>query len=66
MPRHAKAWKFNRPLSQNEEHFRTEHLYKLRYLGAEIPHESRHTHESVVYLFEFWWRHEKEIPLSFL
>ena len=26
---HAKAWKFNRPLWQNEEHFRTENFYKL-------------------------------------
>ena len=27
MPRHAKAWKFKRPLSQNEEPFRTENLF---------------------------------------
>ena len=27
MPRHAKAWKFKRPLSQNEEPFRTEILF---------------------------------------
>ena len=54
MPRHTKAWKFNRPLSQNKEYFRTENLYKLRCLGAEIPHESRHTHDSIICLF--WWR----------
>ena len=27
MPRHAKAWKFKRPLSQNEEPFRTKNLF---------------------------------------
>ena len=41
MPRHAKAWKFNRPLWQNEEHFRTENVYELRCLAAVLTPESR-------------------------
>ena len=58
MPRHAKAWKFNRPLWQNEEHFRTENFYKLC-LAAVLTHESRIAEELVVSLFEFWCPHMK-------
>ena len=48
MPRHAKAWKFKRPLSQNEEPFRTKNLFMLRCLGTVIPRESRNSEESIV------------------
>ena len=50
MPRLAKAWKFNPPLWQNEEHFRTENFYILRCLAAVLTHESRIAEESVVSL----------------
>ena len=50
MPRQAKAWKFNRPLGQNEKHFRTENFYKLRCLAAVLTHESRIAEELVVSL----------------
>ena len=49
-PRHAKAWRFNHLLWQNEEHFRTEDFYKLRCLAAVLTHESRIAEELVVSL----------------
>ena len=67
MPRHAKAWKFNPPLWQNEEHFRTENFYKLRCLAAVLTHESRIAEESVVSL-NFGvviWKTEKILRLLF-
>ena len=48
MPRHAKAWKFKRPLSQNEEPFRAKNLFVLRCLGTVIPRDSRNSEESMV------------------
>ena len=48
MPRHAKAWKFKRPLSQNEEPFRTKKLFMQTCLGTVIPRESRNLEESIV------------------
>ena len=53
MPRHAKAWKFNRSLSQKEEPFRTKNLFMLRCLGTVIPRESRNSEESIVSKFDF-------------
>ena len=50
MSRDAKAWKFNHPLWQNEEHFRTENFYKLRCLAAVLTRESRIAKELVVSL----------------
>ena len=50
MPRHAKAWKFNHPLWQNEEHFRTDNFNKLRCLAAVLTHESRIAKELLVSL----------------
>ena len=48
MPCHAKAWKFKRLLSQNEESFGTENLRNQWFLGAVIPHEGRNSQESIV------------------
>ena len=48
MPRPAKAWKFKRLLSQNEESCGTENLRDHRFLGAVIPHESRNSQESII------------------
>ena len=39
MPRHAKAWKFVRPLLQNEEPFLTKNLFIQRCLRTVIPHD---------------------------
>ena len=50
MLRHAKVWKFKRPLSQNEEPF-------VKVFRAIIPLESRNSEESIVSYFDFWWRH---------
>ena len=53
-PRHAKAWKFKRPLWQNEEPFRTKNLFMQRCLGTVIARESRNSEESIVSEFDFW------------
>ena len=45
-----KSRKFNHPLWQTEEHFRTENFYKLRCLAAVLTHESRIAKELLVSL----------------
>ena len=57
MPRHTKAWKFKRPLSQNEEPFRTKNLFMYSCLGTVIPRESGNSEELIVSWFDFWLRH---------
>ena len=54
MARRAKAWKFKRLLSQNEEPFGTENLCKQRFLGDVLSHKSRNSVDSIVSKFEFW------------
>ena len=41
MPRHAKAKKFKRGLSQNQEPIRSENLYGYYFSAALLHHESK-------------------------
>ena len=41
MPRHRKAQKFKRPLSQNQEHFRSENFQENQFSAPLIHHESK-------------------------
>ena len=41
MPRHAKAWKFNRSVSQNQEPIQSENLYEYWFSAALIHHLSK-------------------------
>ena len=48
MPRHAKAKKFKRGLSQNQESIRSENVYGYYFSAALIHHESKISGESIV------------------
>ena len=53
MPRHAKASKFKRTLSQNQEPFRSESLHENKFSAALIHHEGNTSAGLVVLEFEF-------------
>ena len=48
MLRHAKALKFKRTVSQNEEPFRSENLCKFHFLTALVLHESKNLKGSII------------------
>ena len=47
MLRHAKAYKFNRTVSQNKEPFRSENLCKFHFLTPLVLHESKSVRGSI-------------------
>ena len=49
MPRHAKAEKFKRPLSQNQEPFSSENLYENQFSAALIYRQSKILVGSIVW-----------------